>query len=120
MVTFESGTSAVSVNITTIDDDVAEKDEALNVVFDVIPSIEATLNIMRGAIVRSEVVIENNDSECQRLCVCMCACALPWNTILLCYVPLLLLQLCIQISLFSLRDQHIKWGRETVCLMLPW
>ena len=64
VVGFEPGTSAVSVNITTIDDNVAESDEALDVTFDVIPSIEATLNIMRGTIGRSEVVILNNDGVC--------------------------------------------------------
>ena len=76
VVTFEPGTSAVSVNITTIDDNVAEKDETLQVSF-VIPSTQATVNIMRGAVDKTEVLIENNDGVCLvcvRVCVCVCAC----------------------------------------------
>ena len=60
MVTFEPWTSAVSVNITTIDDNVSEGDETLHVTF-AIPSTEATVNIMRGPIDRAEVLIEAND-----------------------------------------------------------
>ena len=59
MVTFEPGTLAVPVNITTIDDNVAEGDETLYVTF-AIPSTEATVNIMRGPN-RAEVLIEAND-----------------------------------------------------------
>ena len=60
VVTFEPGTSAVSVNITTIDDNVPEGDETLYVTF-AIPSTEATVNIMHGAVGRAKVFIENND-----------------------------------------------------------
>ena len=60
VVTFEPGTSAVSVNITTIDDNVPEGYETLHVTF-AIPSTETTVNIMRGPIDRAEVIIENND-----------------------------------------------------------
>ena len=60
VVTFEPGTSAVSVNITTIDDNVPEGDETLYVTF-AIPSTEATVNILRGPIDRAEVLVENND-----------------------------------------------------------
>ena len=76
VVTFEPGTSSVSVNVTTIDDNVAERDETLHVTFD-IPRTEAAANVMRGAVDRTEVVIESNDGVCLSVCMfVVCACVL--------------------------------------------
>ena len=60
VVTFEPGTSAVSVNISAIDDLVGDSDETLHVTF-VILSTEATVNVKTGSISRAKVFIEDND-----------------------------------------------------------
>ena len=79
VVTFEPGTSAASVNISTIDDLVAESDETLHVTF-VIMSTEAT--VKTGSISRAKVFIEDNEGACEgnyvcamyNICLCVCMC----------------------------------------------
>ena len=103
VVAFEPGTSAVSVNITTIDDNVAEKDETLQVSF-VIPSTQATVNIMRGAVDKTEVLIENNDGVCLvcvRVCVCVHVCVCVCMCVCVCVCVCACVCVCVGLGVCS-------------------
>ena len=72
---------------------------------------------------------------CVYVCVCVCVCVCVYVYVCACVsrpcihqwgacvfsLLCLLLPLChLQLSVFSLRDQPIKWGKEMGCLRLPW